>query len=287
MEINTLVLSGGALKGFAFLGVLKALSERKLLQDINTYIGCSIGALLATLLTAGWTYEELIEFVLETDFSELQEPELPKLLIHYGLDSGLKITALLGKMLKEKLDAPICQLTLKKLHELTNKNLKIVTTCLEDQSTVCLDHTTFPNLNIIHAVRMSMSIPLFFTAVKWNNKTYVDGGLLNHFPIDFADDPEKTLGALVVFKHSGDGVMSFQEFLASVFGCLFKFAASVNKAKLPEKTIFIESNCNGIDFKMDKITKQCLINIGYSESVKFLESRIKTPDSVEEVDKES
>ena len=258
-----------------------------MLQDIKTYIGCSIGSFLATLLVAGWTHTELIDFIMETDFSDLQEPELPKLLIYYGLDSGLKITALLGKMLKEKLNTPICQLTLKKFNELTNKHLKIITTCLEDQNTVCLDHHTFPDLNIIHAVRMSMSIPLFFTAVKWNNKTYVDGGLLNHFPIDFSDNPNKTLGALVVFKHSGETIFSLQEFLASVLGCLFKFAASVNKAKLPEKTIFIESDCNGIDFKMDNKTKQCLIDIGYSKSVEFLESRITTPDSVEEVEKAS
>src|SRR3954469_60686 len=52
-----LVLGGGGLKGFAHIGVLRALAERDIVPDV--YAGTSIGALISAAYIGGATIDEL------------------------------------------------------------------------------------------------------------------------------------------------------------------------------------------------------------------------------------
>ena len=54
-----LVLGGGGLKGFAHIGVLRALEERGIVPDV--YAGTSIGALISAAYLSGSPVEELEE----------------------------------------------------------------------------------------------------------------------------------------------------------------------------------------------------------------------------------
>jgi len=57
--IKCLVFSGGAYKGFSFLGVLKYFEENKICSDIKSYYGTSAGAIFSTLISIGYSYNEL------------------------------------------------------------------------------------------------------------------------------------------------------------------------------------------------------------------------------------
>ncbi len=88
------------------------------------------------------------------------------------------------------------KMTLKEFHEATGKDLSLVGSNTTQEIMLVLNHRTAPDLPIVWAVRMSMSIPLLWQEVVWQKEwgkyrgmemeghTIVDGGLLSNFPIE-------------------------------------------------------------------------------------------------------
>ena len=97
-EIDTLCFSGGGTKGLVFIGALKALIQKNVinLDKIKKFIGTSAGALIAFLLCIGYTNHEIEEFVLNFDFKKLEpDVDCDNLFCNYGLDDGEKLTFML------------------------------------------------------------------------------------------------------------------------------------------------------------------------------------------------
>ena len=71
---DTICLSGGGLKGFAFVGALEYLHNKSYidLNKINNFVGTSVGSILSYLLTLGYTVQEIIDFILDFNFKSLE-----------------------------------------------------------------------------------------------------------------------------------------------------------------------------------------------------------------------
>jgi predicted acylesterase/phospholipase RssA len=100
--------------------------------------------------------------------------------------------------LAEQLDAggrAMSQLTLAELHGRTGRHLSVVTTDSSAATMVVLNHLTAPQVPVLWAVRMSMSIPLFWPEVIWraewgqyrgqdlSGHAMVDGGVVSNFAL--------------------------------------------------------------------------------------------------------
>lgn len=183
-KVDHLVLCGGALKGIAFLGSLECLQRRQSLNlaSLKVLVGSSAGALIAALISIGYTTAQLFKEAMDTDICALAKPELGKLLTHYGLDSGHGVVDKLREMFLRKGVDP--NITLKQHHEYTGKRLAVTVSCL-GKGVRYFDYINEPDLAVVSAVRMSISIPGYFTAVRYQGDFYVDGGMLDNVPIAF------------------------------------------------------------------------------------------------------
>lgn len=97
------------------------------------------------------------------------------------------------------------EMTLKQFHEATGKDLSLVGSDTTMEIMLVLNHRTAPDLPVVWAVRMSMSIPLLWQEVVWQKEwgkyrgvemvghTIVDGGLLSNFPIELFISDLKTV----------------------------------------------------------------------------------------------
>jgi len=74
-------------------------------------------------------------------------------------------------------------ITLQELYEKTGNELVVTATCVNRRMQRFFHRAHHPDMPVVMAVRMSMSIPLFFVPIKFEGDYYVDGGLLNNFPL--------------------------------------------------------------------------------------------------------
>jgi NTE family protein len=182
---TTLVLSGGGVRGISLVGALHVLDEHKCLDKVTTYIGSSIGALICALLAIGYTTEELHQKMTEIDVASLHDMNVLHILSTFGLDSGKKVVHWIEELFAFKQVSKT--MTFCQLYEARNVKLILTGTCVNTHSTLEFSHKATPNLEIIKAIRMSISIPIVYNPVLHKNRIVVDGGLLNNFPLSLID----------------------------------------------------------------------------------------------------
>lgn len=268
-KVKTLVLSGGGVKCMAFIGAIRSLEEHSLYDHdtVETLAGTSGGAIVAVMLAAGYSSKEIEERASSLNISELQQFTFAKLSSLYGLDSGYGFIIELEKWLENKGYSKT--ITLKKFYEMTKKNLYIVTTCVNKMTPVYLNHSSHPDLMVVHAMRMSISIPFIFTAVKYKNDLYADGGLLDNFPITlFGEDNKHLLGLnLNQYINCSDinlEINSPQEYIFAIMTGIHHRFQTVKIEKYKERIIQIDSSgYNTFDFNLHPERLQKLTLLGY------------------------
>lgn len=265
-----LVLSGGGVKGFAHLGALKALEERGLLQNIDTYAGTSIGALIGALLSIGYTPMEMHQFMCSLDINKMKECHFSNILKLFGLDDGKRMEIVIEKLFACKKINPT--VTFAQLYEMYGKTLYITASCLNDKRPYYYSHKTTPDVEVLKALRMSTSIPIFFAPVKYRGKIFVDGGCIDNFPIQLFNDCLDDVIAIYLseVRDCVDDITNIEDLLLHMVQCLFE-GVTCNSLKGYDKYV-INVNLNQVsmvDFKIDLTTKNKLFDMGY-DSVKNL-----------------
>jgi predicted acylesterase/phospholipase RssA len=180
MTADTLVLSSGGAHGFAHLGALSYLDVHGHLGGIRTYVGVSIGAVVAVLLAAGMSIGAITRDFFETDPSSLQNPRVFNL-IFFGLDDGSRTMRKLQSILAALDVPPEC--TLRQMHERTGKNLAVGAVDVDAREFVLMDHITHPDVPVLSCLRASISVPFAFTPLRIGNRLFVDGALMDAAPM--------------------------------------------------------------------------------------------------------
>jgi predicted acylesterase/phospholipase RssA len=159
-----LVLGGGGARGFAHIGVLRALAELEVPVDLVG--GTSIGAIIAGLVAMGLGPAEVGELA-RTQFSSIFDPTLPIVSLLAGRRIGTRISDAFGAVGIEDLATPFF----------------CVSTNLTQATEVV--HRRGP---LATAVRASISLPGILPPVASGGDLLVDGGLTNNLPIDIMRD---------------------------------------------------------------------------------------------------
>jgi NTE family protein len=160
-----LVLSGGGARGFAHLGVIKALNEAGIYPDVVS--GTSAGALVGVLYADGYTPDEILGFMNGGSRLDFMRPALPR-------EGLLQINAIM-RILRTALRA--------KTFDELKIPLYVSATDLNNGKAVY-----FSEGDLFDPVIASASIPVLFQPVKINDISYVDGGVLDNLPVRPIED---------------------------------------------------------------------------------------------------
>jgi NTE family protein len=203
-RIDNLVFEGAGIRGLAYSGAIKVLEEKKILQNVQRFGGTSSGAITALLLCLNYTAIEMEQIIGSTNYRKFNDGGVPffgglhRLNKNYGWYKGIKFETWLGQLIETKTgNANITFLQLKEKY----KELYVTGTSLNHQKGFLFSAETFPNMPVKNAVRISMSIPMYYKAVimdddgniykkNTNNNAYnvmVDGGFIDNFPIQIFD----------------------------------------------------------------------------------------------------
>lgn len=260
MIINA-CFEGGGIKGLVYVGALKFLEERGF--KIFKTCGTSVGALFAALIAVGYKSNEIVDIIEETDYRLITNKNKFK--------EGVRKLGLYNIDLLEK-----------KLYELFTKKgkikfldlkygddylLKIIVTEMTTKQMVIIpdDLPKFgyskDDFLISKAVAMSCSIPFVFNQYHLSKYIFVDGGVVNNFPIELILDSNVPI---VGFRLNNDK----NNYLIKLRNKIFK----INRHFELENINIISFNSlliKASQFKKGLEERKRLYNIGYSTTEKF------------------
>ena len=265
MKKKILVLSGGGIKGISFIGAMHALYELNILQNMHTFAGTSVGSMILFLYIIGYNPNELFNFIKIVDLNKLKAISIALFLESYGLDSGDKIVKTLTKFMEMRNIKS--DITFMELFSKTSKTFIVTAVNINDQKIEYFSHQTSPNMSVLQAVRMSISIPFVFTPVQYNECLYVDGGCIDNFPIKyFYGREDELLGIHIINKiEERKKIQTFDEYALNVINSMINGITNTSIKNYEKYVIGIDlESVNTIDFDITTEKKIQMYNSGYN-----------------------
>ena len=178
-----LVLAGGGARGFAHIGIIKALKEADV--PFDHLGGTSMGAIIAAGVAHEWSVEELTERMREAfvRHDPLNDITLPLIALVRGKKASTMLRADFGDIRIEELPLPFfcvsSDLTTGRIHEHRGGTLW-------------------------RALRASVALPGILPPVTYHGHLLVDGGVMNNLPVDVMREHSMGLGPIIACDITGE-----------------------------------------------------------------------------------
>ena len=273
--IKNIVFSGGGIFGFSICGALKALEEYKLMDTITTYSGTSAGSIIACLLVLGYNSKEIETLIFGINFDTMRDITTENILSFfdtYGVDSGNKMLNVFEIIIKAKTNNP--KITFQQLFDLTKKKLIITATNLSKRDVEYFNYQTTPNMPISLAVRISISIPILFTPIKYENDLYIDGCILDNFPVHLFSNDNHTLGIRLKSSRNNN-INNIEDYITTIIYTLTSKFEYLKNRDFENRiiTINIPEKITQLQFDINDDNKRLLIEVGYQQTIDYINNK--------------
>lgn len=295
------VMSGGAAKGLAHVGMLKALEENEV--PIDYVAGTSMGGIVAGCYAAGMSPAQIEEIMLSDNLlrwvtGQMEEgynsyynrddvhPSFVRLNLlldstfNLNLNTSLANDMALNFALAEKMAQPsaIARGNFDSLFV----PLRVVAAEIFTQQEVILKGG-----NLGDALRATQTVPFFYTPIRIEGQYLFDGGVYNNFPVDVAErefQPDVIIGCNVASKVHDKYPSEDDDKLISR-SLLYLLMDKSNPAQVPATGVYVQPNLTGITgFDFAKV--KAIIDSGYLETLRRMpeiKQKIASSRTCEEV----
>ncbi|SEQ19971.1 NTE family protein [Virgibacillus subterraneus] len=286
------VFSGGGVKAYALIGALKSIEGKGL--SFERVAGTSAGAIMSTLIAAGYKIDEIEKLIQDLDMHKLLDAPKWTTLIPYS--KWIFLYFQMGLYKGDKLENWLYR-------QLANKNIYTFNDLQPDYLKVVVSDISLGRLVVIpddlervygiepkyfsvsKAVRMSAGFPYFFMPKKLQGKSkhkslIVDGGLLSNFPLwIFESENKRNKRPILGVKLSGYPEQQSPRKVSNaldMFHALFSTMIQAHDARYISKSqisniMFIPvEHVESMNFNVSGITKEQLIKMGKEKADQFL-----------------
>lgn len=232
--IEHLVISGGGQSLLTFYGIVKESHEQKFwnISNIKSIYGTSAGAILALFLSLKCDWKTIDDYLVKRPWEKV---------FNIDLDSVVSIMNKFGffdKQILHNIFEPLfamndisMNITMREFYEISNIDIHMYSTELNEFKTIDISHTTHPDWTIMNALYSSCNVPLMFSPhiVENENECYVDGGILCDFPLKYClhHYDEKTIFAIKKINIQSSEKITKESNFFNYISCIFK--RSINK----------------------------------------------------------
>lgn len=275
-QYTNIVLSGGSTKSIAQIAVLQTLIDNNRLDitKLKKIIGVSAGAIIGLFLVLGYDPQYIWNFVYEKKLSELINPDILMFISKGGFDDGYRIYNMIENILYEK--TKIKHISFKQLHDITGINFMVIGSCLTTKQQVVFNHINTPNLKVSIAMRITIGIPILFTAFELNGNKYIDGGVLNNYPMNLVEDEiDESIGILIMNDYKTTYEDTAQYLMSVINLCAHAYFNKYENM-YSNNTILINNlpdNISIINFDISQESKLKLYDCGIKSCLKFLSDK--------------
>jgi len=296
-----LVLSGGAAKGIAHVGVLKALEENEI--PIDYIVGTSMGGIVGGCYAAGMSPGQIEDIVLSKDFLNWinGKPEEGQAYYYYRNDQtpsfvrlNLSLDSTLSVLFNTSIanDLPLNFALAEKFAQpsaIANNNfdslfvpLRVMASDIFTQTEVVLDHGALSD-----ALRATQTVPLFYNPIRIEGRYLFDGGVYNNFPVDVAErvfKPDVIIGSNVSSKVYDEYPFGLDDKLISR-SLLYMILDKSDPGLVPPSGVYIQPNVKPFS-SFDFARARALIDSGYAQTIRQMpeiKSKVASRKTCEDV----
>lgn len=278
MDIDTLIISGGGPSGIAYIGIFKALYDKKILNEdlegIREIITTSAGILISIFILLKYDIGVLQEILLQFDFSQIiniEDLSINDLLFDLGMFDTSSVGDMVRTFIKNKYDKG--DITLQEFYDRTQIKLVVKVHNCTDQVVEYISYENHPSLSLITLAQMTIAVPIFFKPIYYQDKYYCDGGIRGSFPIDKCRS-ENYLGLSVI---AGIGNVEVQEgsLLEAIplLPHIMKLFSDSSPIVEDDPRIINVDVSLGLDFNISIDKKKNIIQDAYNNTISALENR--------------
>lgn len=268
----TCLFGGGAIRGLAYVGAIRAMEELNIEFDIIG--GSSVGSIFATLLSCGYKSYELENLFMKVNFELFRD-------IHLGIGKGLGLSkgGIFIDWLNELISQKITTGSRKKLtFSDLEKDLVIITTNLNHFNTQEFSKFETPEFEIAKAIRVSSSMPGLMPPFRYKDSDLVDGDLQKASPMwRLTETLNNSESRILEFRLEGDCASESKNplsFLNTIYSCVTDVATDFVTELYGKNDRYdcIRINTGDIffaDFNLNKEERRKLIESGYEQTMKY------------------
>lgn len=271
------LFGGGAIRGVAYIGAIKAFEELKI--EANTLAGSSVGAVFAALLAVGYTSDELKDMFLKVNFDLFKD-------ISIGLGPLFAISKgeVFLEWIREHIEKKFYGEKYKKGYNRAvtfkdiDKNLVIITTNLLNFE--CKEFSKFetPDYEIASAIRISCCMPGLMKPIEYNKTLLVDGDLQKGSPMwqlskNLLNEEDRILELRLEGYYDSNDISGI-DYANAVYSCMTAKSTSfvTNIYADKDKFDYIVLNTGDIvvvDFNISEEKRKDLIQSGYNQTINY------------------
>lgn len=237
---------------FTIAGFLKR--HESSLDDVEEIAGSSAGAILGLFLSLGFSMDHIVDMLFSADMQKFVKIDVKSFFTNFGFVDTSPIRDEFVRLCG-------CDPTFAQL----DKKFYVAAFCLNTGDTVYFSRDTHPDMKVIDAVLMSMSVPLIFSTGRFDGYTYTDGGTTEAFPVTpfLGKKPHEIVCIkLKSTKKYQEDIRNHIQFLEA----LLRSTLNNRRAHVLENTRVVEldvGELNVFDFSIDLETKGKLYTKGY------------------------
>lgn len=276
----TCLFGGGAIRGAAHVGVLKALDELGVVPDV--FAGSSVGSIVAALCAVGYDYKELEEIFLSVNFELFRDISFG-FAQKFALSKGEVFLNWFRELIEKKVykdqyvegnNPPV------KFKDI-DKELVVITTNMKDFT--CNEFSSYvtPDFEIAMAVRISCCMPGLMRAVNIDDKLLVDGDLMKGKPMwSLSENLKNSKNRILEIRLEGtfDGSdINPIEYVNGMYTCMTSFETdfvrSIYKdSDMYDYLVINTGNVIVVDFNYPADKRSDIINAGYEQTISYFKN---------------
>ncbi len=268
----TCLFGGGAIRGLAYVGAIRAMEELELEYDIIG--GSSVGSIIAALIAVGYKSYEIENLFMKVNFDLFKD-------IHFGigkpfaLSKGEIFMDWLNELLKNKLQNVLGKNV---IFRDIQKKLIIIATDIKHFKSFEFSRTETPDFEVAQAIKVSSSMPGLMAPFEYKGCELVDGDLQKASPMwRLSDEFSSSESRILEFRLEGDYNKDDKNpltFINTIYSCVTDVATEFVTEIYGQNDRYdcISINTGDVffaDFNLDKDSRRKLVTLGYNQTKRY------------------
>jgi predicted acylesterase/phospholipase RssA len=205
MTIKHLVFSGGGPSLIQTIGALQTVEATGFvnLAEIQTIYGTSAGAILGVILCLKFDWPTINDYILLRPWHDVFPMKVQHIFDAYT-KRGIYDEQTVAKCFKPLFDAKDISLgiTMRELYDLSGIELHMYAFDINAFQLDDISYLTHPDLSVITALHMTSTLPILMAPHFIGEKCYIDGGIINNYPLKHSLSSGKVEDEILGFKNS-------------------------------------------------------------------------------------